>query len=364
MTLSPVAAGTTTGPVLPEPRGPLSEAVLAALDGEDPLAVPDGDPLAPSGSDDLAVDPYGDDLQLSLYCLYELHYRGFAGVAEELEWDPALLAVRRRLERAFVGALRRDTPPGEDVAAEIDALLVEPAEADGSGISYHLLRTGTRWQLREYLAHRSLYHLKEADPQAWVIPRLAGAAKAALVTVEHDEYGAGDPARVHAEIFARMLRALELDDRYGAYVDLAPAPTLAEVNFMTLCGLHRSLRGALVGQFATVELTSSPGSDRLERAMRRLGCDERAREFYAEHVEADAVHEQLVRRGVLAPLLAEEPDLAADVVFGIRASGLLAARLEEHLLTRWSVGQTSLRRALEPTPSGHERRPVTARPRR
>jgi Iron-containing redox enzyme len=331
-------AGPSTGePPLPQPRGPLSAAVLAALRGGPVPSVP---------RDDAVGDPYGEDTQLALYCLYELHYRGFAGVPDELEWDPALLAVRLALERAFLAALRRDTPAGDDVDAEVAGMLVEPPESEGHGVSYHLLRRGTRWQLREYLAHRSLYHLKEADPQAWVIPRLSGPAKAALVTVEYDEYGAGDPDRVHAEIFARMLRALAVDDRYGAHLDAAPAPTLAEVNFMSLCGLHRSLRGALVGQFATVELTSSPGSDRLERAMRRLGCDSAAQEFYAEHVAADAVHEQLVRRGVLAPLLAERPALAADVVFGIRASALLAERFEAHVLARWAGGRTSLRRPL------------------
>ncbi|MGW5643034.1 hypothetical protein ACWEV3_31360 [Saccharopolyspora sp. NPDC003752] len=35
--------------------------------------------------------------------------------------------------------------------------------------------------------------------------------------------------------------------------------------------VDRGLRGALLGQFATVELTSSPGPDRLVQAMRRLG---------------------------------------------------------------------------------------------
>jgi hypothetical protein len=94
---------------------------------------------------------------------------------------------------------------------------------------------------------------------------------------------------------------------------------------MSLCGLHRRLRGALVGQFATVELTSSPGADRLVRAMRRLRCAPAAIEFYAEHVEADAAHEQLVRCGVIAPLLAAEPELAGDVVVGIWASTLLSA---------------------------------------
>jgi CubicO group peptidase (beta-lactamase class C family) len=337
-----VTGTATSGPPLPRPRGPLSAAVLAALRGGPAPSIP---------RDETVVDPYGDDAQLALYCLYELHYRGFAGVSDELEWHPTLLAVRGTLERAFLAALRRDTRAGDDVDAEIAGMLVEPPEAEGQGVSYHLLRGGTRWQLREYLAHRSLYHLKEADPQAWVIPRLSGPAKAALVTVEHDEYGAGDPDRVHAEIFARMLRALDVDDRYGAHLDAAPAPTLAEVNLMTLCGLHRSLRGALVGQFATVELTSSPGSDRLERAMRRLGCDSAAREFYAEHVEADAVHEQLVRRDVLVPLLADQPALAADVVFGIRASALLAERFEAHVLARWAAGRTSLRRPLPPESS-------------
>lgn len=76
---------------------------------------------------------------------------------------------------------------------------------------------------------------------------------------------------------------------------------------MSLCGLHRGLRAALIGQFAAIELTSSPGADRLVTAMRRLGCGPAAIRFYAEHVEADAVHEKLVRREVIAPLLAAEP---------------------------------------------------------
>ena len=105
--------------------------------------------------------------------------------------------------------------------AELDALLVEPV--DGRGPSWHLRRHGTLAQLREYVALRSLYHLKEADPQAWVIPRLSGPAKAALVSVEHDEYGAGDPDRMHSRLFADMMAALDLDTSYGHYLDAAPA---------------------------------------------------------------------------------------------------------------------------------------------
>jgi len=321
---------TATGaPAPPTPRGPVSEVVVDALRGGPVRTVEPG-------------DPYGDDLQLALHCCYELHYRGFAGVPADLEWDPALLTLRGELERAFLAALRAEVPAGDDVDAEVAALLIEPTGPHVRGVSHHLRRAGELWQLREYVTHRSIYHLKEADPQAWVIPRLTGAAKAGLVTVEHDEYGGGRPEHMHATLFAEMMRELELDDTYGAYVDRVPGVTLAEVNLMTLCGLHRELRGASVGQFAMVELTSSPGSERLVRGMRRMGLGEAAVRFYDEHVEADAVHEQVVRRGVLAPLLAAEPELAADVVFGIRASLHLGERLGEHLLGSWERGESSL----------------------
>jgi hypothetical protein len=89
--------------------------------------------------------------------------------------------------------------------------------------------------------------------------------------------------------------------------------------------------------------------------MRRLGLPDAAVAFYAEHVEADAVHEQLVRRGVIAPLLAAEPALAGDVVFGIRASGLLADRFGARLLDCWTHDRPSL---LQPLPDAPQQEPT------
>jgi hypothetical protein len=63
------------------------------------------------------------------------------------------------------------------------------------------------------------------------------------------------------------------------------------------------------------------------------------------------VYEQIIRRGVLAPLLAAEPELAADVVFGMRAFAMLGERLSAVLLRCWADGRSSLRSALPP-PSG------------
>ncbi|NBM18537.1 iron-containing redox enzyme family protein [Streptomyces sp. GC420] len=322
---------------LPEPRGPLSAAVRDTLLGGG---------RAPAPARAAEADPYGEDLQLALCLAYEPHYRGLAGVPAEREWDLGLLSLRQPLEQAFLAALRKDAGGAVDVAEELAGLLVEPV--DGRGVSHHLLAAGTWEQMREYLVHRSVYQLKEADPQAWVIPRLEGQAKASLVAVEFDEFGAGRGEQVHARLFAELMDGAGLDTTYGHYLDHVPAVTLATVNVMSLFGLHRALRGAAVGNFATLEITSSPGARRMARALERLGAQERCVRFFTEHVEADAVHEQVMRRDVIGDLVRREPALAADVAFGIRATCLLDERWGEHVLTAWSSARSSLLRPLPP----------------
>jgi hypothetical protein len=287
------------------------------------------------------ADPYGGDLQLALYVLYELHYRGFAGIADDREWDTGLLALRGALEDRFLGALSRDVPGPRDPADVFAELLVEPADTSGS-VAHHLQHHGGLDHFREYAALRSLYHLKEADPHAWVLPRLYGRAKAAMAAIEYDEFGAGRAEQVHARLFADLMADLDLDPAYGRYLDRAPAAMLAVVNLMSLFGLHRALRGALVGHFAWVEVTSSPGSRRLASGLRRVGAGEAAQHFYDEHVEADAVHEQVVRHQVVEGLLAAEPDLAADVAFGADATTFVEDRLSAHLLACWASGRSAL----------------------
>ncbi|MFJ9722167.1 iron-containing redox enzyme family protein [Streptomyces sp. NPDC101209] len=320
------------GPLFPSPRGPVSAGVQGYLLDTGPLPRPET--VA-------AADPYGDDLQLALYLCYELHYRGLAGVPPEREWDTDLLRTRAALEHRFLTTLRADTPVHDTVEDALGDLLVEPVE--GSGVSHFLREEGELWQVREYATHRSLYHLKEADPHAWVLPRLTGRAKAAMAAVEFDEFGGGRADRLHAQLFANLMTDLGLDTTYGRYVDAASAEMLATVNLMSLFGLHRALRGALVGHFAAVEITSSPGSRRLADAMRRTGAGPAAEHFYDEHVEADAVHEQVVRHEVIGGLLEEQPHLAPDVVFGIDATGHVEDRFAARLLEDWRAGRSSLR---------------------
>jgi hypothetical protein len=323
-------------PALPAACGPLSAAVCGRLTGPAPrvghLGVPATDP-----------GPYSLDLQLALYLCYELHYRGFAGVDPAWEWDPGLLQLRARLEQLFLTGVRRDVgaiPAHTSATAEMDAL-AEPA--DDAGLSCYLRDHGTWQQMREYFVHRSLYHLKEGDPHAWAIPRLAGQAKASFVAIEFDEYGAGRGPDVHQQLFADLMRAAGLDPACG-YLDAVAAEALAAVNLMSLFGLHRRWRGAAIGHFAATEITSPPGSRLLVAALERMAAPAECVGFYREHVEADAVHEQVVRTDVVGDLIAREPRLEHDVVFGIRARGIVEDRLADTMLAAWRAGRSSLRR--------------------
>ncbi len=151
---------------------------------------------------------------------------------------------------------------------------------------------------------------------------------------------------MHQQLFADLMVAAGLDSAYLGYLDAVPAESLASVNLMSLFGLHRELRGAAIGHFASTEITSPPGSRRLVEALQRMGAPAPCVRFYAEHVEADAVHEQVVRVDVVGELVAAEPHLDRDVVFGIRARDFVEDRLAAHLMDCWTTGRSSLRRPL------------------
>jgi hypothetical protein len=329
---------------LPRPRGPVSDAVIRAL-RRPPHELPGrlaGIVADPAGGGDPLAD---EDLQLTLHVCYELHYRGWDDVDDRWEWQPSLLAVRAAAERRFERALHELVDPAPHVAPGrvAQALADLVATDDGPPLSRHLERRASLDQFREFVTHRSLYQLKEADPHTFAIPRLAGAAKAALVEIQIDEYGGGELHRMHSELFRATMTFLDLDPTYGAYVDAAPAVTLATNNVMSLFGLHRRHRGAALGHLAAYEMTSSLPNRRYGNGLRRLGGGPADTRFYDEHVEADAVHEQVAAHDMCGRFCAAEPDGVAAVLFGAACALALDTRFAAHLLDSWSVGRSSLR---------------------
>jgi hypothetical protein len=292
---------------------------------------------------------HDDDLQLALWCCYELHYRGFGDVSEEWEWHPLILGFRGELERRWYTALRDLARPRAARVPGVPAGLSEMVqEAGGPDLSGYLARKASDWQFAEYLIHKSIYQLKEADPHSFGIPRLSGPVKAALVEIQADEYGGGRPERMHAELFRSSMRWLGLDDRYGHYVGAVPAVTLAVSNLMSLFALHRRWLGALLGHLAALEMTSTSPNRRYVAGARRLGAGPDARRYFQEHVEADAVHEQIALHDLCGGYAAACPARSDDILFGAACCLALDEQLASYLLTCWQAQRTSLRGADRP----------------
>lgn len=329
-------------------RGPLTEDLLDLLTDSDRDAshFATSAQLAISATSDVMRD---DDLQLALFVLYSLHYGALPQLPADREWDPSLIAARTVIESAFEAQLRDEvvlpTPMPAPVQDEVArALFSMTAPTPGPSLSRFVAKQASLEQLREFLIQRSAYTLREADPHSWAIPRLHGRAKAALVEIQADEYGSGDPRRVHAAIFAQTMRGLGLSDTYGAYIDAIPALTLASLNMMSMFGLNRRLRGAIVGHLAAFEMTSSLPNRSYAEGFRRHGFGHDVTWYFDEHVEADAVHEQIAGRDMAAALAEDEPDLLEDIIFGAAACLAVDGWAGEAMLDAFKAERTSLRK--------------------
>lgn len=313
--------------LLPKARGELSEAVFDALRSESGEVAS----LAHLRPTDI------DDAQIALWAMYELHYAGFEDVADEMEWQPRILEMRRALERDFEAGLRARFPETTLEGTFAEALFGYIAGHDGPSLAAYVQRKADREQVLELLRHRSIYHLKESDPIAWVVPRLSTAPKAALMELQYDEYGGGDPNRLHAHLFALGLEASGLRADLYAYIDDVPVEILEINNAMSLFGLHRRLRAASLGHLAAFEATSSLPSRRMAQGLARLEFPAEMIAYYDEHVEADAVHEQLAVRTICGALVADEPHLVDDVVFGAFTCLDLEDRYARRVLDGWAA---------------------------
>jgi hypothetical protein len=331
---------------LPAARGPLGVVLRAVLTGAAPTsdfldAVRSADATRTGAATAVLHD---EDVQACLTTLYELALQGVAGVSDDFEWDLELLAARAVLEAPLAAALD-ELADGPRVGPDgvVAALQELTADTGRPGLSHRVARDATLAQVQELLTHRAPYQLREADPHTMGIPRLAGAPKGALVEVQADEYGGGRPERMHSALFARTLRALGVPDAYGSHVDRVPAVTLASLNALSYLALHRARLGELVGHLCAVEMTSSLPSKLHSAGLRRLGFDRSATLFYDEHVEADAMHEQVVARDLAGGLARAQPHRADAIVRGARICLALDDLVAAHLTASWDAGRSSLR---------------------
>jgi len=269
------------------------------------------------------------------------------------EHDLTLIEVRLELERAFEAQLARlelpEEPPAapEDFGPWLEDLALHRSLWPGTPSMGAFYRDeATLDQLREVVAQRSLFFLKEPDPWTMVIPSLHGKAKAGLIDLILDEYGWGRYEQMHSTVYATLMGRLGLETGYDHYLDLTAWPFLAGLNYQAMLARHRRLCRRMYGYVYLVE-SDSPGSMRnyLAAYARNGIADPDVLTFYELHIDADEGHADVALNEVVMPVVRAEPDAARDIARGVLEGRWLHDLLSAHLHEAFSSGRSSLRQA-------------------
>jgi hypothetical protein len=294
-------------------------------------------------------DGASDQAHRALYALYAQNAWSPVGAERSNQHDLALQAVLLELEGGFERWLGRHALP-EEPPRDVDAfcawlrdLALEREVVPPSGMGPYLRESATLEQLKEIVAQRSLFFLKEPDPWAMVIPSLHGVAKAGLLDVLLDEYGWGRHDHMHSTVYEVLMERLGLETGYDAYRERTAWQFLAGLNYQGLLARHRRLCRRMYGYIYLVEADSPRSMANYLAAWERLGIDDPGvRRFYELHVTADEGHQQVALEEMIAPVVRAEPEAAAEIARGVLEGHVVHALFSHHLVRSFRAGTSSL----------------------
>ena len=295
-----------------------------------------------------------DALRTAHRAMYALHAQSAWSPVDAVrvnEHDVTLAAVLRELERGFERELSRFEVPSDmpDDPALFGPWLTDLAlsrdlpQIPATGMGPFIRDEITLDQLREIVAQRSLFFLKEPDPWAMVIPSLRGKAKAGLLDLLLDEYGWGRHDHMHSTVYEVLMERLGLDTGYDAYFDRTAWQFLAGMNLQGMYARHRRLCRRMYGYIYLVEADSPDSMRHYLAGWERLGVEDPAvTKFYELHVTADEGHQEVALDELIGPVVADEPDARADIARGVVEGRAVHALFGAHLRASFVAGRSSM----------------------
>jgi hypothetical protein len=290
----------------------------------------------------------------------ETAHRALHHIAAQSTWSPidaprfnehdlTIAAVRLELETGFERSLGARALP-EDPPTEPEAFgpwlqdlaLRRDIGLPSTGMGEFYRDRATLGQMKEIVAQRSLFFLKEPDPWAMVIPSLRGEAKAGLLDVLLDEYGWGRHDHMHSTVYETLMDRLGLDTGFDAYLERTAWQFLAVLNYQWMLARHRRLCRRMYGYIYLVEADSPDSMRDYLAAWDRLGIeDEGVRKFYDLHVTADEGHQQVALEEMIMPVVRAEPGAAVDIARGVLEGRVLHHGFSSHLAASFAAGRSS-----------------------
>lgn len=276
------------------------------------------------------------DRLLTLLTIYDLYTSPLEllGPRARSTADPAMIAVKRKLERDWLAEL--------DGAEQVLRVEADPAAAIRSLATKDRLPTVYRWvantasleELRHFLAIEGGPDGGFDDLVALCQVGLSGTPKMEMARNYWDEMGNGIPADVHTDLHRGMASALQLPQLSR---NSLPEPALARAALNGLLATNRWLQPEMIGALGLTELQAGPRCRLVLKAFQRLGLSTQAAQFYAVHADADPRHGKHWLENVIAPLAVQVPDWGSRMIRGAKWRWIVNTELFEALDPRTSV---------------------------
>ncbi len=237
------------------------------------------------------------------------------------DWSEARRDEQSLLSREanFIEGERRAASPAlRDIPTEPEAFVrwFERLRDNGPGqndpLFPWLATEATHEQMRWFLLQEVAGEAGFEDLVALTQVKMPVRPKLELARNYWDEMGRGNEDGMHGPMLGRLARAMAVD----------PVPettvweSLALGNMMIGLAANRHYAYQSIGALGVIELTAPGRAVHVAQGLRRLGLDGKARVYFELHATLDIRHSEAWNREVLAPLVAENPEVAVAIAEG------------------------------------------------
>lgn len=226
---------------------------------------------------------------------HELLFRYNQGLAGP--W-PGPAAPALEFEAKWISSLLADVEAAEQARepvrtlADFKARLTTQLTEDGgtsSGEAEFISQSATREQFQVILREYALDGLTEAEAMFAIIPRLDPSSQSPVMRILIDEFGCGNPAKVHSHLYRELLTELELPTRLEPHLEQGRCEqSYAFVNVYHWLTKRAVSVDYYLGALAYTERVIPDSFQCYVQACERLGI--RHHEYFSEHVHIDAYH--------------------------------------------------------------------------
>lgn len=173
-------------------------------------------------------------------------------------------------------------------------------------------------QMQEFLFQETPLEMLFGDILAFMLPGVYGTVKVEFLKNYWDEVGHANDEKVHRNLRAQLMKQAQIPaDAHLHHIESFVREELELVNMYLSLATNRAKHGALLGTMLATELMIPNRFQYSIDGWKRLGLKDQQMVYLTEHISVDAVHAEDWLNHVIMPVLAKNPMVMKEILFGV-----------------------------------------------